>query len=681
MRNWGAQSSTDYVFAIARRLRTSQNTLLLVMAIILGVATGLAIWLFREAITFFSEFTSALQGVSAPIFGPLGGVIILALAGAVVGWIMQRFVGEERHHGVAGVMESVALAGGRLPYEKMPFKAVASALSLGAGASVGPEDPSVQIGSNLGSFLGHVLKINEDMVRLLVAAGAASAVSAAFGAPIAGVFFAIEVVLNGAFETRSFGIIVLASVMASAVMQAIESAPEMGPFNYALSTPLEIPLFIPMAVIIAGVSILFVRSLRWQHDLWHHYVHLPRPARTALAGALVGLIGIFLPQILGIGRETMRDVLSGEAHFSLLMVAALAFVKILATSISMAGGFVGGIFAPSLFVGTMIGNFYGQVVERLLNSGPGTANAYAIVGMAATMAGVVRSPITAIMLVFELTNDYRLILPIMLATVICVYVAERFERHGLYTRSLLTKGVHLPQGRETDLMQGITVGEAMLKPAPSVPHDVKLAELQDRFTALRSNSLCVLDADGKLYGIVTIADLHRAMAETEGTSITVGDICTRDLITINPEQPVWEAIRTMILHDIGRVPVVERGTNMLVGLIGRHGVVRAYNVAIARKFEDQHFAEHIRLNALTSNHIVEYFVASDAPIVNKRIREIAWPTESAVVAIRRDGRLIVPHGNTDLRSGDSVTLLVNRQLEDTLKTLFSAVASDDDPQI
>lgn len=644
---------------LALRLRTSENAVMLLVAVFLGLAAGFAVWVFREAIEFIHAHVTGI-----PI------IVTLSLAGLIVGFIMHRFIGEERHHGVAGVMEAVALAGGRLRYGRMPFKAAASAISLGAGASVGPEDPSVQIGANLGSFFGQRLHLSEENVRLLVAAGAAGAVAAAFQAPIAGVFFALEVILSGAFETRSFGVIVLTAVVSSAFTQAVHPHPEMGPFNYILGSPLEIPLFIPLGVLLALVAVVFTRAVYWQHDLWHH-LHLPRPIKTALAGALVGVVGLFLPEILGIGRETMSGVLSGEAHFTLLLLLVLGGFKILMTAVSMAGGFVGGIFAPALFVGTMFGSVYGQLVNVVFpQASMGDPQTYAIAGMAATMAGVVRSPITAIMLVFELTNDYRLILPIMLATVVCVYLAERIEPHGIYSLSLMRKGVHLPKGREIDLMQGVTVGEAMLKPAPTVPESASLLDVRDALRHFHSNSLCVVDAEGLLIGVLTLSDLQRAYADSANENVTAGDICTRTAVTVNPEDTLWTTIRVMSARDVGRVPVVRRGTRELVGLIGRHGVMRAYNIALARKLEDQHTAERIRLNTLTGAHVFELYLDPKCRLIGQKIADVHWPRESTIAAIKRGGRLIVPHGGTLLEAGDLLTIVGDPSVQAGLDALI-----------
>ncbi len=654
------------------RLHKPNSNTLLVLAVILGLATALAVWLFRQGIEFFNHwFTGVLAGsLLSPVIGALGIVISLALAGAVVGLIMDRFIGEERHHGVAGIMESVAMSGGRLRYQRIPYKAIASALSLGAGASVGPEDPSVQIGANLGSFFGQRLRLSDDQMRLLVAAGGGAAIAAAFKAPIAGVFFALEVILNGSFETRSFGVIVLAAVVSSALTQALEPAPEMGPFNYTLGSVLEIPLFIPLGILLGFVSAFFIWAVYWQHDWWHHHVHLNRPVKTALAGALVGIVAVFLPQVMGAGRESMSSVLSGEANFGFLLLLVLGGVKLIATTVSMAGGFVGGIFAPALFVGTMLGAAYGQVMQATIGGKEGNPQVYAIAGMAAVMAGVVRSPITAIMLVFEMTNDYRLILPIMLATVVCIFMAERLRPHGVYEQGLRNKGVYLPVGREIDLMQGVTVSEVMSKPAPRILENASLQELRDALRTYKSRSLCVVDAHGTLVGIVTLSDLQRAYRTDLDEATTVGTICTRNPAIVAPDDQIWTAIKIMGFREVGRLPVIERSTGELVGLMGRQDVMKAYNLAVTNKLQDQHTAERIRLNALTGGHVFEFHIAPGSGVDGKHVADVHWPHESVVASIQRGRKQLIPHGDTEIKANDSLTIIADPELEPSLTALL-----------
>lgn len=651
--------------------------MLLILAVALGLASGIGIWLFRHCIELASHFFIDIlaHDVLGPVFGAASIIVVTATGGLIVGWLMDRFIGQERHPGMPGVIAAVALAGGRLRYWRMPIKSLASVLSLGAGASLGAEAPSVQIGANLGSMFGQRLRLSEDRVRLLVAAGSASAIAAAYRAPIAGVFFALEIILSGDFTVSSFGVVVLSAVVSSVFTQAVEAGgPELGTLNYVLGGPLEVPFYVLLGLLLAPVAVLFIRSVFWQERLWHR-VHLPRPLKTALAGALMGVIGIFLPQLLGIGRETMVEVLNGE-QMAVSLLLALGLVKVFATTMSFAGGFVGGLFTPSLFVGTMLGGAFGALIGTFAPASVvGDAAGYAIAGMAAMLAGVVRSPITAIVLVFELTNDYHLILPIMLTTVICVFLTERFEPMGVEMRELAEKGIRLQQGRDVDVMQSVLVREAMVSPAPTISEGASLVDLRDRLRKDHIRSVAVVDEHGDLTGIVTLMDLQKAYESGEG-GLRVGDIATREVVTAVPDEPLWTAVRMMGARDIGRLPVLKPGTRIPIGMLGRHDIMRAYNTAIARKAETQHAAEQMRLNTLTGAHVVEFYVNADAPVLNRAIRDVKWPAESVVASIRRKGRLLVPRGDTALHAGDIVTIVAAPEAEDDIAALMGHGGKD-----
>jgi chloride channel protein, CIC family len=658
-------------FSLSKRLRINDNGRLLLLAVAVGSLTALALWLFREAIAVFSHVLQ--QSVAREAFGflgVLGPVLVLAVAGYVVGWIFDRYVGREKHSGMIGIIESVALAGGRLKYRKLPAKSFASALSLGAGSSVGPEDPSVQIGSNIGSFVAQKLHLSEEDIRLLVSAGAASAIAAAFNAPIAGVFFALEVILRGELSTGSVSVVIIAAVMSVALTQGIGvGAGAMGPFDFSLDSMLEIPLFIPLGALLAPLAVLFVRMSYWQQDIWYSITGLSRPVKTALAGALVGIVGVYLPEILGGGRAVMNSVLNGTLAFSIGMLLLLGAVKMLMTSISLAAGFAGGIFAPALFIGTMFGDAYGEFMVDVLGFAI-DPRAFAIAGMAGMMAGVVRSPITAIMMVFELTNDYRFILPIMLVTVLCILVAELFEKNGVYQLGLIRDGINLQSGRDIDLMQSVIVGEAMFTPAPTIPYDANLTELRDSFRYHHRNALCVVDDAGQLYGIVSMSDLQNVYKGSESSGILVADMCVRDVVTASPDDVLWRAIRKMGARGVGRLPVVDTRTGELVGMLNRHDVVEAYNTAIHRKMRDQQLVEQMRLNTLTGAHVYEMHVTSRSLVAGLTIAEINWPPEVVVASILRKERLVIPHGVTQLKPGDTLTLVADPHVEVELMDLF-----------
>ncbi len=671
---------------LRRSFWLSDNTLLVLIAITVGLGTATLVLLFRLAIRLVDAFLRTVIGSEGLLGGALAAVGIspgvallftLSATGFIVGLIMQYAVGEERYRGVPGIMESVALAGGRLRYRIVPFKALAAALSLGAGASVGAEDPSVQIGASLGSFLSQRLRFSEEHIKLIVAAGAASATAASFNAPIAGVFFAIEIIL-GEFSTRSIGTIILAAVVSSATTQGITGAnPIFGGLDYQLGSPAQLPFYALLGIALAGFSAFALRFFRWQGDRWAN-INLWTPYKTALTGLVVGGVGLFLPQILGPGEIFMHDVLVGQATVSVWLLLLLGLMKLLLTSLSQGGGFVGGLFAPTLFIGIVLGSAYGIMLNAFIPLNIGNPQAYAIAGMAGLLAGIIRAPITAIMLVFELTDDYRMILPIMLTAVSCSIIMEWAGSPGIYMGALLKHGVHLQRGRDIDIMQGVRVHEAMRTPAPILHQSATLVELRDSFHDQETRSLCVVDTDGNLTGLVTLGDLQRAYetAQQKDQHLQVCDICTPDPLTIAPDESLWRAAREMGARDIGRLPVVD-ADGRPIGLLRRQDLVKAYNLAISRKFHDQHYAEQIRLNTLTGAYINEFRVRHGCPVAGQQIKDVVWPAEAVIASINRHGKLIIPHGNTVLAPHDKVTVVTDAVAEPVLKHLFG----DDAPII
>jgi CIC family chloride channel protein len=656
----------------------------LLISLVVGLFTALAVYLFRAGIEFFHEVLVVQLGqhiigaglVGLGIHPGLAAVAVLALAGLCVGFIMHRLVGQEKYHGGAGVIESVAVSGGRLPYWRMPYKGFASALSIGAGASVGAEDPSVQIGSNIGSFLGQKLHLGEEHIRLLVTAGAASAISAAFNAPIAGVFFALELIL-GEFTSRAFGVVVLSSVISSGVTRALrgENPIFAGIAPFTLDSPLHLVFYALLGVGLGLAASLALRFLFWQFHQLHH-IRLPRMQKTALAGVCVGLVGVPFPMILGSGEAFMHDLLTGHVELAAGTLLLVAVVKLVVTGISYEGGFVGGVFAPSLFIGAVVGSAYGQALTPLL--GAGSVQSFAVAGMAGMLAGFMRIPMTAVMIVFEITGDYGVILPVMLTAVTCTFLADWIGPQGFYTLNLLRHGIHLRQGRDIDLMQTMTVREAMQSPAPTIAHDATLVALRDTFRAQHARALCVLDDAGEFCGIVTLGDLQQAFEKAlsapgiQPGTLRVSDICTRQVITTAPHETLWTVIRQMGQHDIGRLPVINPANGQLMGILRRQDIMEAYNVAMARRLQKQHIAQQARLQTLTGVHVLEYHIGPQCPLRERAICDLGLPAESIIASIQRKGKLVVPHGSTRLLQGDLVTIVADPQAELILNEMFRA---------
>lgn len=649
------------------RVQPSESLVLGGAALLVGLLAGAGVWLFKRLIDL--SYVVMFDGLGAALH-PLGAwtVVILPIAGGlIVGAMIHLLVGVERHHGVAGIMEATALSGGRLRYKRVPFKVAAAALSIGSGASVGPEDPSVQIGANLGSMFGQVLHLSDERVRALVAAGAAAGIAAAFNAPIAGVFFALEIVL-GELSGNALGVIVLAAVVSSVFTQAVSGAqPAFAVPAYAFNSVWELPLYLGLGLLAGPIAALYIRSLYAAQDIFQRLT-LPRWLRPAAAGAVVGLVGIFLPQIFGVGYETIGQILSGEKLGVTLLLTVL-FAKLILTALSIGGGFPGGVFAPSLFIGAMLGAAYGTAAAALFPSLKIAAPAFAMVGMAAALAGSVHSPLTAILLLFEMTNDYRIILPLMFAVMVSLLISRRLQPDSVYTLGLARKGIRIQRGRDVDVLEMVTVGEVMQTDAPALRETDSIAAASATFLQKRHHGLPVLNAADELVGVLTLQDLEASNAD--GAARTVGEICSRDLLTAHPDETIGAALRRMSARDIGRLPVVAKDNpRHMLGLLRRTDLVRAYDAALTQREAARHQVQQIRLDAMTGRMAVdEFIIEAGAPCAGKTIVQARFPRGCVIASLRRGRKTLIPRGDTILLAGDALTVVAEPDMKDAVKRL------------
>lgn len=657
------------------RLQPTEPAVLGGAALLVGLTSGVGIWLFKEAIRLVEEGAGWLRQAPLGALGPAGVVVVLVVGGLVVGFIRQRWIGVERHHGVAGVMEAAALAGGRLRYGRIPAKSVAAALSIGCGASVGPEDPSVQIGANLGSMFGQWLHLSDDRVRTLTAAGAAGGIAAAFNAPIAGVFFALEIIL-GELGASAFGVVALASVISSVFTQAVSGAqPAFRVPPYAFNSAWELPLYLGLGLLAGPVAAGYIRLIYAAQDLFHVW-RAPEWLKPAAAGLVVGSVALFLPQVLGVGYATIEGILGGELLAPALLLSLLV-ARLWLTPLSLGGGFQGGVFAPALFLGATLGAAWGGAAGRLFPSLALSPPAFALVGMAAVLAGTVRAPLTAIILLFEMTNDYHIILPLMFATAVSLYVARRLQRDSVYEFGLARRGVRLERGRDVEVLEGITVGEVMEPDTPVLNEMQPIAEAGRWLMQTRRHGLPVVNTAGALSGIFTVQDLERAQS-VGAADKRVGDFCTRLLLTAYPDETIGVALRRMATRDIGRLPVVARDDpQRLLGVLRRTDLVRAYEIALARRAALRHQAHAVRLGASSGVEVVEITVETGAPCAYQPISQVRWPRQAVLASIRRGRQLIIPHGDTVLQPGDVVMAVVEEAVGVELIQLCRALAQDD----
>ncbi len=623
----------------------------------IGLITGGGVWLFKRLIDLFNLLAF---GQAGKLLAPLGGwtvAVLPVLGGIAVGLIAHYFIGAERVHGTAGIMELTALAGGRLRYQHLPAKAVAAALSIGTGASVGPEDPSVQIGANVGSMFGQWLHMSDERMRTLVAAGAASGIAAAFNAPIAGVFFALEIIL-GEISGGALGLIVIAAVVSAVFTQAVSGIQPAFPIPaYSFNSVWELPLYLGLGLLAGPVSAIFIRLFYRVQDLFHAW-QAPGWFQTACAGLAVGVTGIFLPRIFGVGYDTIGEILNkNDLVIGALLILLVA--KMVLTSVSLGGGFFGGVFAPTLFIGATLGGAFGILAARIfpgLNISP---PAFALVGMAAVLAGTAHAPLTAILLLFEMTNDYRIILPLMFSVAVSLLVSQRIQRDSIYMMGLARQGIRLNRGRDIEVLQAVTLAEIMQPDVRPLKESTSLVIAAEIFSQTHNHGMAVVNRQGELVGILTLQDIDRAFADGKGKT-SVGEVCSRNLQVAYPDETLASALLRMSQDDFGRLPVVDRANpKKLLGMLRRADVIHAYAIALTRRAAQQHQAEQTKLDATTpeSVNVTEAVIAPDSILVGKKMKEIPWPAGSLVASLRRGARVIIPRGETVLRSGDVLVVV------------------------
>ncbi len=641
---------TDTMSAI----RTSQTLLLITLAVLVGLGSGVGVWLFKITYNFFQSFMFNTAGGWMSPVGKWTIIIIPVIGGLIVGLFNRFFVGEEKVHGTAAVIQSVALSGGRLRYKQAPVNALASALSLGAGASVGPEDPAVQIGANIASMLGQWLHLTDDRVKTLVAAGAGAAIAAAFNAPIAGVFFALELVL-GEIGGNALWLILVSAVISSVFTQAVSgSAPAFQVPAYEFHSAWELPLYLLLGLVAGPVSAMYANLLYKMQDIYGSW-HIPDWIKPATAGLVLGIASLVVPQVLGTGYGSIQVILN-QNNFTLGFLFLLAIAKLVLTPVSIGSGFKGGVFAPSLFTGAALGGAFGVAAAYLFPGLGIDPRAFALVGMAAVLAGAVRAPLTAVILLFELTNDYRIILPLMFSVAVSLLISQRIQRDSVYGIGLARHGIRLDRGRDVDVLDSITVGEVMREDTTAIRESDSLEDAANLLEKKRHHGLPVMDARGKLVGVLSLQDIDRV----EDKQTKVAEVYTRDILTAFPDETLSSALRLMSEHDIGRLPVVpHEDKRKLLGVLRRADVIHAYNLALARRTAQRHHEGSVRLEAITPDRVdvTDVVVNAESPIIGKKMKEISFPQDSVIASIRRGPKVIIPRGDTVIRAGDILVIV------------------------
>lgn len=568
----------QWIFRSVERLHIGPEMFHVLLATVIGALTGLGGVMFLVLIRVVKAF---FFGTLFPLVGSSPYLIFLlpALGGLVIGPLIYYFPKEAKGDGVPAAMEAVALHGGIIHPRTVALRTITSAITIGSGGSVGREAPIAQIGAAVGSIVGQFLRVSGERMRGLVGCGAAGGIAAVFNAPIGGVFFGLEVFL-GDFSAQTFSPIVISSVVSVAVLRAILGnvlifrVPQ-----FVLASFPQMLLCAALGVVCGAAAYLFSRLLT-ESDRRFSSSPIPIWLRAAVGGALTGLIAIAFPQVLGTDITALDQAVHGYLPWTILL--AVGLLKILATSFSLGSGGSGGVLGPSIFIGGIIGALAGTMAEALFPTIAGSVGGYTLIGMAAFLGPVVGAPLTAILILFEISGNYAIILPLLVAVICAMFVFGRFSRFSLYTYHLHKKGVDLVRGREEGVLKTLTVREVMRHEATTIASSASFRTLATKFLEAHTDYFYLTDENGALNGVVSFRDIRPYLME-EGLSdlVLARDIATANPVSVTPEESLFDALMKFGYKNVEILPVVvDPHSRKLIGAIRRKEVLEAYQKRI-----------------------------------------------------------------------------------------------------
>ncbi len=547
------------------------------LAALIGVLAGLIAYLLYNLIGlftnvfFYHRISFAFVSARNNHLGLL--VIVTPVIGGIVVGIMARYGSDKiRGHGIPEAMEAVLVNRSRIEPKVAILKPISAAFAIGTGGPFGAEGPIIQTGGAVGSLVGQLLHMTAAERKVLLACGAAAGMAATFSTPIAGVILAIELLLFE-FKSRSFIPLVVASTLATSVhSQLMGPGPmfQVGALDFGL--PRALPFYLVLGVLCGIAALGFSKTLYWVedqfeklpiHDMWW-------PAIGALG---LGIIGYFVPRVLGVGYDTISDILNARLVLGALL--AVMVFKSAALVISLGSGTSGGLLAPMFMASAAMGSVFAIVVDKLWPAAGLSPGAFALVAMGAVFGAASRAAFTFIIFAFEITRDYNSVLPLMLVTVIADAIAVRYAKNSIMTEKLARRGLHIHTDYEPDVLQSVTVGETMSKEFDTVPATMRVSELADRIAkhdpaVTKHHGLFIVDASNKLTGIITRGDMVRSLEKDPSGNTSVLDAGSRQLLVCHPDEVLYDAAARMLRADVGRMPVVSReDAKVAVGYLGR----------------------------------------------------------------------------------------------------------------
>lgn len=651
--NTPSPSSPAPVRAVSSWLGSNRMGLV-VMALIVGAGAGVGAAGFRELVFFCTWLATGhtqfgQQGHAPSLHLAWLGIwfvlVVPVVGGLLYGPLIQRFAREARGHGVPEVMLAVAENGGRIRPPVTIVKALASAVTIGSGGSVGREGPIVQIGSALASTLGQLVRMSENRLRIIVACGAAGGIAATFNAPITGLFFGFEIVLRE-FSFDALFTTSLAAVTGDVISRAFFGS---APFFSAVPHDLSISndgsyLLVVLLAIVAGLTGLGFKTVLYGMEDYADKLWKGRPewARPAVGGVALGLLLLALPQMYGVGYPVMDSVIAGHVVLGLVLVLLLG--KIAATSLTLSIGGSGGVFAPSLFIGAMAGMAFGTIARDGFGPAVGPPALYAVVAMGGVFAAAAQAPLTAIASVVEMTGNFGLTLPIMLASGIAAAVSKQLSYGSIYTTKLLRRGIDIERPKTTNVLQTLSVADVM-QPLAGGTTNPRLLAVDEPRDAEASDEWWQ-----RLGGVIT-------------------DV--RDPQELFEDETLEQALRQLTLCGPSGLPVVSGDRRHLRGWLTRHGVLAALVRSVAPDGQsieagavaadvgaaDLEPAAHEPSAPLDGYAIVDIRVGPDSAVAGQCVRDVRWPRGSVVVSVSQNGEPATPHPDTIVRAGERIVVL------------------------
>ena len=668
-RRFGSRSPSVPLPGRLRRLRLPANLVPLLLAVAVGLAAGLAAIGLSEAVdgveTLFAELEETLNRLA----GAWTLMLVPAIAAIPVALIVTRISPESQGAGVPQVMVAVETAGGFVRWVVAPAKLVATAFTIGGGGAAGREGPIVLIAGSVASVIGRVTRQPSAMLVLMVAAAAAGGISATFHTPIAGTFFALEVVLRR-FNVRNFTIVVVSAVVANLVATAYRGeVADLGLPPFDTAGGWEVGLHALVGVAAAFVGIIFVRTRFFTEDVFD-FAAVPRIMRPVLGLFGVGLLALIERDVLGSGLDQIGRLAAGDIAVSTLIT--LLVLKAVAASLTIGSGASGGAFAPLLFLGAVLGTLMETGFENALPEVVETPGSYAIVGMAAVFAAAARAPMTSLFIVFELTG-YSLIIPLMAAVALATALAQLLTRDTIYNVRLRRAGLDVREEPAASPLDDLTVAGTMRTDTPIVDREATIQDLANAMSQSRGNVVAVADRANNFIGLVSATDVASAVEGGE-MARTARDLAVVSPVTVHPDESLRSALSTLVDNDVRQLPVVAReNKRRLLGMLTQRDVLR----------ELAHPTDHSQSTAASAPTPVRRVVGavqievsvppgshSDGLLVS----QLELPEAAVVTAIYRRGEVVIPRGNVALMANDLVAVLAAPSEEAAVRACFAPLA-------